>query len=69
MFIGQLVESWSRGCGRIVALDTMFVTIKWSYLQGSTSFMPIEKAVEYYRFYNKDETEYVDKWVLFEEVK
>jgi len=62
MFEGQLVESWSKGFGRIVEIQPHMITVKWSWRYNYFTYYKPEEIVKCLRFYNKDETAYVDEW-------
>jgi hypothetical protein len=69
MFIGQLVESWSKGFGRIVGIESNFITVKWSYRFNYFTYYKPEEIGLVLRLYNKDEDAYVDTWNIITEVK
>lgn len=63
MKIGQLVESYARSFGRIVELmDLGAIAVKFSYLPADKQivYYSREDAIKNLKFYNDDETAYVE---------
>ena len=62
MFIGQLVESWGNGFGRIIKILPMGqVLVKWSW-KHCAGYTLFESGIakECLKFYNADESNYVE---------
>lgn len=59
IFVGQLVESWARGFGRIIDIwwnDT--IAVKFSYTEEPVYYDVHDQCV--LKFFNKEETAYIE---------